>query len=136
MNHGRRMQGREGFGLVESLVSMGIAAGGLLAVAGLLVLGAQLQANARDGGVASTLATGRLEQLRMLPDVHPSRQIGGSLAANVVTHAEVVTHPVAGRIQVRWVIAAGPAQTLDITVLARPDNLHSRAATIRGLLWR
>jgi Tfp pilus assembly protein PilV len=127
---------RSGFGLVESLVSMGIAAVGLLAVAGLLVVGAQMQASSRDGGVASSLATTRLEQLRMLPQVHPSRQVGGSLANNVATHSEVVMHPVAGRIQVRWVIATGPAQTLDVTVQARPDNTRARAATLRGLLWR
>jgi Tfp pilus assembly protein PilV len=127
---------RDGFGLVESLISMGIAASGLLAIAGLMVIGAQQQASARDGGLASSLATSRLEQLRMLPHVHPARQIGGSITANVAPFAETVVHPVAGRIQVRWVIRAGPAQTLDVTVVAIPDNRRSRQTRLRGLLWR
>jgi len=126
----------DGFGLVESLVSMGMAATGLLAVATLMAVGAQQLASARDGGIASTLATSRLEQLRMLPHVHASRQFGGSLTANVATHSEAVVHPVAGRVEVRWVIGAGPAQTLDVMVVARPANLRSRPATLRGLLWR
>ena len=59
--------GERGFGLVESLVSVGIAATGLMAVAGLLAAGAGMQRNSRDGGRAGMAAMQQLEVLRMLP---------------------------------------------------------------------
>lgn len=127
---------RDGVGLVESLVSMGIAAAGLLAVASLMAVGAQQMASSRDGGMASMAATSRLERLRMLPQVAAARQIGGSLANNVLTHSELITDPVAGRMRVRWQIVAGPAGTLDVSVVAIPENSRSRPSTVRGLLWR
>ena len=127
---------REGVGLVESLVSMGIAAAGLLAVAGLMAVGAQQMASSRDGGLASLVATSRLERLRMLPQVAAARQVGGSLWANVATHTELVTDPVAGRIRVRWEITAGPAGTLQVAVRALPENPRSRPATVQGMVWR
>lgn len=130
------LRARDGIGLVESLVSMGIAAGGLLAVAGLMAVGAQQMAAARDGGLASRVAASQFERLRMLPQVSAARQIGGSLTANVATHTAVILDPVSGRVRVRWQITAGPAGTLEVAVIALPDNARSRPGTIRGMLWR
>ena len=131
-----RLRAREGFGLVESLVSLGIAATGLLAVAGLMAVGARQMASSRDGGKASMVATTRLERLRMLPHNAASRQIGGSLAANVANYSEIIADPVSGNYTVRWQIAAGPAGTLDVSVRALPANPMGRPSTVRGLLWR
>lgn len=132
----RLLRARDGIGLVESLISMGIATAGLLAVAGLMAVGTQQMAAARDGGLASRVATSQFERLRMLPQVSAARQIGGALDANVVTHTAVVDDPVSGRVRVRWQITAGPAGTLEVAVIALPENTRSRPATIRGMLWR
>lgn len=130
------LRARDGFGLVESLVAMGIAATGLIAVAGLMAVGANQMASSRDGGMASMVATSRLERLRMLPHNAAARQIGGSLTASLGDHSEVIADPVAGQFTVRWEITAGPAGTLEIAVLARPSNQLGRPSTVRGMVWR
>lgn len=132
----RDVSAREGFGLVESLVSMGIAATGLIAVAGLMAVSANQMATTRDGGRASALAVSRLERLRMLPHNHAQRQVGGSLTANVATHSEILIDAQARQFTVRWEIVAGPAGTRDIAVRVIPANAQSRVADVRGLLWR
>ena len=115
-----------GFGLVESIVSIGIAASGLLAVAGLLAAGASMQRNSRDGGRAGMAAMQQLEVLRMLPRTDARVQTGaggaaaGSLTANVANYNGLVNVPPAGQVRVRWRVQAGPAGTLDITVRAEP----------------
>jgi Tfp pilus assembly protein PilV len=127
-----------GFGLVESIVSIGIAAGGLLAVAGLLAAGASMQRNSRDGGRSGMAAMQQLEVLRMLPQTDPRVQTvpGGSLTANVNNYNGMVNVPPAGQVRVRWRVQPGPAGTLDITVRAEPLVAGARASEVRSLLWR
>lgn len=132
----RKLRAREGFGLAESLVSMGIAATGLIAVAGLMAVGARQMATSRDGGMASTLAVSRLERLRMLPHNDAQRQIGGSLTANVPNYTETIVTATAGIFRVRWQIVAGPAGTLDVSVRVIPADTQSPTSDVRGLLWR
>jgi len=132
----RLVRAREGFGLVESLVSMGIAATGLIAVAGLMAVSANQMATTRDGGRASALAVSRLERLRVLPHNHAQRQLGGSLTANVATHSEILLDPQARQFTVRWQVTNGPAGTREIAVRVIPANPQSPAADVRGLLWR
>ena len=127
-----------GFGLVESIVSIGIAAGGLLAVAGLLAAGAGMQRNSRDGGRAGMAAMQQLEVLRMLPLTDPRVQTvpGGSLTANTNNYNGLVNVAPAGQVRVRWRVQQGPAGTLDITVRAEPLVPGARASEVRSLLWR
>lgn len=125
-----------GFGLVESLMSLGVAAAGLLAVAGLLATGASLQSRSRDGGRSGMAATQQLEQLRILPRTDPRVQIGGSLVANVNNYTALVNVPPAGQVRVRWLVQAGPAGTLDITVRAIPAVQGARTSEARSLVWR
>jgi hypothetical protein len=131
-----------GFGLVESVVSIGIAAGGLLAVAGLLAAGATMQRNSRDGGRSGMAAMQQLEVLRMLPRTDARVQTGaggaaaGSLTANVANYNGLVNVPPAGQVRVRWRVQQGPALTLDITVRAEPLVAGARASEVRSLLWR
>ena len=125
-----------GFGLVESLMSLGVAAAGLLAVAGLLATGASLQSQSRDGGRSGMAATQQLEQLRILPRTDPRVQIGGSLVANVNNYTALINVPPAGQVRVRWQVQAGPAGTLDITVRAIPAIQGARTSEARTLIWR
>jgi hypothetical protein len=131
-----------GFGLVESLLSVGIAAGGLLAVAGLLATGASLQRSSRDGGRAGMAAMQQLEVLRVLPRTDARVQTGaggaaaGSLTADVNNYTALVNVPPAGQVRVRWLVQAGPAGTLDITVRAEPLVPGARPSVVRSLLWR
>jgi Tfp pilus assembly protein PilV len=131
-----------GFGLVESLLSVGIAAGGLLAVAGLLATGASLQRTSRDGGRAGMAAMQQLEILRVLPRTDARVQTGaggaaaGSLTANVNNYNGLVNVAPAGQVRVRWLVQQGPAGTLDITVRAEPVVVGGRPSVVRSLLWR
>lgn len=125
-----------GFGLVESVISVGIAGSGLLAVAGLLAAGASMQRNSRDGGRAGMAAMQQLEVLRMLPSTDLRVQMGGSLTANANNHNALVNVAPAGQVRVRWLVQAGPAGTLDITVRAEPLVAGARRSEVRSLLWR
>ena len=129
-------QEERGFGLVESVISVGIAGSGLLAVAGLLAAGASLQRNSRDGGRAGMAAMQQLEVLRMLPRTDARVQAGGSLTANVNNYNGLVNVAPAGQVRVRWLVQAGPAGTLDITVRAEPLVAGARRSEVRSLLWR
>ena len=138
----RRRSDERGFSLVESLISMGIAASGLLAVAGLMLAGTTLQQKSRDGGQAGLAAVQQLEQLRVLPSVDPRIQVGGSLdqpitPANPFTnyHAFVTAMP-SGRVLVRWQVLLGPANTREIRVRAIPMIAGARTAEVRSLVWR
>ena len=134
--------GERGFGLAESLVSVGIAATGLLAVAGLMAAGAGMQRSSRDGGRSGMAAMQQLEILRMLPSsdarvqTAPGGGIAGSLTANVANYNGLVNVPPAGQILVRWIVQQGPAGTLDITVRAEPAVPGARRSDVRSLLWR
>jgi Tfp pilus assembly protein PilV len=128
--------GERGFGLVESLLSVGIAATGLLAVAGLLAAGANLQRTSRDGGRSGMAAMQTLERLRVLPVNDLRVSLGGSLTADVNNHNAMVTVAPAGQVRVRWLVQAGPAGTLDITVRAEPVVAGGRPSVVRSLVWR
>ena len=130
------VEDERGFGLVESVVSVGVAAGGLLAVAGLLATGATLQRNSRDGGRSGMAAMQQYEALRILPMNDARVGVGGSLTANVGNHNALVNVPPAGQVRVRWLVQAGPAGSLDITVRAEPLVAGARRSEVRSLLWR
>ena len=125
-----------GFGLIESLVSVGVASAGMLAVAGLLAPGATVQQRSREGGRSGMAAMQFLELLRMLPRTDARVSVGGSLTANVANHNALVNVPPMGQVRVRWLVQAGPAGTLDITVRAVPLVAGARPSEVRSLLWR
>ena len=131
-----RLHDDRGFGLVESLISVGIAGTGLLAVAGLLASAASMQQRSRDGGRAGMAAMQQLEVLRMLPRTDARVQVGGSLTANVNNSNGLLNVAPAGQVRVRWLVQAGPAGTLDITVRAQPVVPGARTSEVRSLLWR
>ena len=121
---------------MESLLSVGIASAGLLAVAGLLATGATLQRNSRDGGRSGMAAMQQLELLRVLPRTDPRVQVGGNLFAPIAPYTAMVSVAPAGQVRVRWLVQVGPAGTLDITVRAEPVVAGGRPSTVRSLLWR
>lgn len=141
-----RLSEDRGFGLVESLISVGVAGTGLLAVAGLLATAASLQQKSRDGGHAGVAAMQQLEVLRILPRNDVRLTVGGNLFNNVANHTAIVNAAPAGQIRVRWLVQAGPAGSLDITVRAQPviagglqaerPDASTRASQVRTLLWR
>jgi len=127
---------RRGFSLVDSLVSLGVASAGMLAVAGLMATGATVQQRSREGGRSGMAAIQVLEQLRMLPRTDPRVQIGGSLVADVANYNTIVAATPMGRVRVRWLVQAGPAGSLDITVQATPLVVGPRPSQARSLVWR
>jgi Tfp pilus assembly protein PilV len=132
----RLRKDEQGFGLIESVIAIGVAAVGLLAIAGLMAAGANLQQRSRDGGRSGMAAIQMLEQLRLLPRTDARVQIGGSLTADIAGYTALVDVPPAGRIRVRWVVQAGPAGSRDITVRAIPAQPQARTSEVRSLVWR
>lgn len=97
-------RGDGGFSLVEVLVATAILTSALVALAQLLVIGAQATMAARDTTYATALARDKLEQLRSGPFPAP------------VTHA---SEEVAPRYHRRWSVeplAAQPAESVVLTV--------------------
>ena len=104
--------GQAGFTLVEVLVAMLVTVVGVVAVTIMVLYGVRLQTLSRDGTMATSLAKAKVEELHMLPAAAPERQVGGSLTNNDADHFD---QPV-DYFTRRWVVAAGPAGTQDITV--------------------
>ena len=126
----------DGFGLVESLMALGVAATGLLAVAGLMAAGATLQRRSRDGGQTGQAAVQQMERLRILPLNDARVQIGGSLTGNQLNYTALVNVPPAGQVRVRWQVQAGPANSRAITVRAIPAVRGARISEVRNIVWR
>jgi prepilin-type N-terminal cleavage/methylation domain-containing protein len=103
---------QRGFSLIELLVATVVIAICALGVALMILYGTRLGAAARETMITTSLAKARLEQLRVMPQSALERQAGGSLSADKPGHFEA-----RGRYKTRWVIAAGPAGTQDITVV-------------------
>ena len=83
----------------------------------------------------------QLEVLRMLPrTTHACRPALAArrrcLTANVANYNALVNVPPAGQVRVRWLVQAGPAGSLDITVRAEPLVAGARRSEVRSLLWR
>lgn len=131
-----RVRDARGFSLLDSMVSLGVAATGMLAVAGLMATGTTVQQRSREGGRSGMAAIQMLEQLRMLPRTDPRVQIGGSLTADVVNYNAVITAMPMGQVRVRWVVQQGPAGSLEIAVRAEPVLPGPRASEARSLVWR
>jgi Tfp pilus assembly protein PilV len=125
-----------GFSIIDSLVSLSVASAGMLAVAGLMATGATVQQRSREGGRSGMAAIQFLEQLRMLPRSDARVSVGGSLTANVANHNALINVAPMGQVQVRWLVQAGPAGSLDITVRAVPVIAGPRPSEARSLVWR
>ena len=125
-----------GFSLIDSLVSLSVASAGMLAVAGLMATGATVQQRSREGGRSGMAAIQFLEQLRMLPRTDLRVSVGGSLTADVANHNALINVAPMGQVRVRWVVQAGPAGSLDVTVRAIPVVAGPRPSEARSLVWR
>ncbi len=98
--------------LIEVLIAMVVTVVGILAVANLIVYGIGLQVQARDATLANALAKSKIEELSIsLPAV------GGNLDNNVTGYSDTPTG-----FTRRWVVTAGPAGTLDVTVRVIAEN--------------
>lgn len=125
-----------GFSIIDSLVSLSVASAGMLAVAGLMATGATVQQRSREGGRSGMAAIQFLEQLRMLPRNDLRVSVGGSLTADVANHNALIDVAPMGQVRVRWLVQAGPAGSLDITVRAIPVVAGPRPSEARSLVWR
>ena len=131
-----RLDHEDGFGLVESVMSMGIAATGLMAVAGLLAASAGMQMRSRETGRSGMAAVQQLERLRILPLTDLRVQPGGSLTADLPNKSAVVNLPPAGLVRIRWVVTTTTFGALDVRVVATPVDEKTRPSEARSLLWR
>ena len=118
----RKNRGQSGFTLVETLVAMLIFVVGVLAVSVLIVYGVRLQAFSRDATQANAHARALIEQLRVIT---PRPAPGGSLVIDVPNYSDTTPlNPAPGTLIFirRWVVAPGPAGTLDVTVAVVPSD--------------
>ncbi len=103
---------QRGMSLIEVLIAMVVTVVGILAVANLIVYGIGLQVQARDATSANALAKSKIEELSIsLPTV------GGNLDDNVTSYSDTPTG-----FTRRWVVTAGPAGTLEVTVRVIAEN--------------
>ena len=107
-----------GFTLIESMIAMIVFTAASLALVPLIMSGIVLQANSRNASRAHALAQSKIEELRGLPTTNAQLAVGGSLANNNSTDHSDVSNP----FDIRWVVAAGPVSTLDVSVTVVSNN--------------
>jgi Tfp pilus assembly protein PilV len=117
-----------GFGFVELMIAMLVFTVGVLAVALLIIYGTRTESFARDATIASGVAKARIEILRALPSTDPQRAVGGSLTTNDANHFASITGT---PFVVRWVVAAGPAGTQDLTVAVVSTSELNRLPSVQ-----
>ena len=130
----QKQRGQSGFTLVETLVAMVIFVVGVLAVAMLILYGIRLQAFSREVTRSNAFAKAKIEELRVTT---PRPVIGGDLNNNVAGYFDIrPLPPDPPNFTRRWVVAAGPAGTLDVTVavVARIPNMQLPTVQIRAFL--
>jgi type II secretory pathway component PulJ len=109
--------GEDGFTLIEVLICTLVLTTGLLALAALLGVTANMQIGAREGARSMRLAHQTINEFMGQDfDSFSSIGIGGSLTDDVAFHYENEPDGLTG-IVVRWVVTAGPVDdTRYITV--------------------
>ena len=124
---------QKGLSLLEVLISIGITSVGVTGVALMMAHSIDLQFLSEELTRADTLARAKLEELHLLASDAPELAVGGDLASDVTDHHD---DPVG--FKRRWLVAEGPAGTLDVTVRVIPvdPTFGGTAAEIRGLLSR
>jgi prepilin-type N-terminal cleavage/methylation domain-containing protein len=112
-----------GFTIVEVLVATVILAFGILAGVALLGAGFRWQGQAELATQLTVAAESKIEDLKAAAGTQAPDTIqlvvGGDLESNAAGHWDAVEED--GRtIERRWVVRAGPAGALQVTVVARP----------------
>jgi Tfp pilus assembly protein PilV len=121
----RGARDERGFTFVEALIAIGILAGGMVAVAQLLVISLQMHHLGRRTSEASGLAAAKLEELMKLSfDTSAAVAVTpvspDSLGTNVANYFDTTS---AGYTR-RWKVTAGPAaNTRQVTLRVIPPNL-------------
>jgi prepilin-type N-terminal cleavage/methylation domain-containing protein len=111
-----------GFTLIEVMICTLILTTGLLAIAGLLGVTAQMQIGAREAARSMRLAQEKVDQLMKLDfDTDESIAVGGSLTENSADHFE---EPLTG-VTVRWAVADGPVDDTRVLTV-RVLNLRAQ----------
>lgn len=133
--------GSGGFTIVEVLISTMILAFGVLAGVALLGTGYRWQGQAELTTQLTVAAESKIEDLRaaagsQAPDT-VELTAGGDLESRSASHWDTMEQD--GRtIERRWLVAAGPAGTLQVTVVARPttESLNRRVQLSTHLMHR
>ena len=95
---------------------------GLVAIAGLLGVTAQIEIGARESARSTRIAQDKIDELMKLNfSSNPAVAIGGDLTSDVTNYSET---PLAG-ITLRWAVAAGPTDDLRVLTL-RVVNLRTQ----------
>ena len=113
---------QSGMTLIEVLISMVVTIVGVTAAANLILYGVTLQILSRDSSMATGLAKAKIEELRITPSTDSQLSVGGDLDSNVTDHFDAPTG-----FARRWLVAAGKADTLDVTVRVISENPTAKA---------
>ncbi len=126
-----KAQSSHGFSLLELLIALVVFVIGVLGVASLLVSGIHMQTLSRKVTQASAFAEAKVEELRVIDLTDLQRSVGGALDSNVANHYD---EPAATIFTRRWLVAAGPAGTQDLTVAVVETDSNVELTQIRLLL--
>jgi prepilin-type N-terminal cleavage/methylation domain-containing protein len=116
---------RRGFSLPELMVAIMVLTVGLLGLAASMAAMMRYQDLASNRAEMAEIGDSKLEQLRGAGSTRSSDTlqlaIGGSLSSSVAAHADTVT-TLRGRVYFRrWLVAAGPSGTRDVTMRTVPQ---------------
>ncbi len=112
-----------GFTLIETAIAMLVFVTASLALLPLIAWGIRLQGDSRNAAVAHSIARAAIEELSALPTTDDQLAVGGALDSDVANH---FGQPAGTPFTIRWVVAAGPAGTLDVTVTVVSNNNNVR----------
>lgn len=132
----RGLRARHGFSLPELVVAMVILTIGMLFMVGIIGNGIRWQDAAASRAEMTTLAEGKIEELRaygMARSTDPLRArvaLGGSLASDVAGYGDTVDGPAGRRFGRRWEVTTDIAGARRVVVRVIP---LSRAAGERSL---
>ena len=120
-----RRTDRRGFSLPELMVAIMVLTVGLLGLAASMASMMRYQDLASNRAEMAGLGDSKLEQLRGAGSTRSSDTlqlaVGGSLTSAVASHADTIT-TLRGRVYFRrWLVAAGPSGTRDVTMRVAPQ---------------
>ena len=114
---------REGFTIVELIIAVFILSVGIIGLAGSMMHAGTIQRLGLSRVEMTSLAESKIEDLRskavsQTDTLHIT--LGGSLTSSTTDHWDQVTSAAGRSYRRRWVVAAGPAGSRDVTLRIEP----------------
>ncbi len=114
---------RDGFTIVELVLAVLILSVGIIGLAGSMIHASTIQRLGLSRVEITAIGESKIEDLRSRAVSQTDTlaiTFGGSLASNTTDHWDQVTSAAGRTYRRRWVVAAGPAGSRDVTLRVEP----------------